>query len=340
MKVSELTGRRSYKERRFGVEIEVEHCREWPQGWWWQITEDGSLRNNGMEFLSPPATLAQIHDGIDRFYAEGFDVYGWKSSKRTGIHLHMDTSTLTMDELGAFLTAYAALEPVLFNVLCGPDREENIYCVPWYRAKEQALYVQGLMRDYKAGGREVLLNACAQACKYNALYIEPLRRYGTVEFRGAPTFDSAAELHRLVTTFDTLLDRTQKDGTAAAVMARFENINDATRYYIPDVEVPDADLMVLRADSLGIADLFVPDVPVPKPPMEDDGAEWRFPAKPRMSRSAYRALVGRRGGPQRGEIDRIIEREQLYRMRARRGGLVAEAIQVQRADFDVHVDGN
>jgi len=65
-------------------------------------------------------------------------------------------------------------------------REENIYCVPFYRApSEAATLANGVMRD----GWQL-----REACKYSALFVGPLRTFGTIEFRHAPTFSDPAVL--------------------------------------------------------------------------------------------------------------------------------------------------
>lgn len=173
----------------YGIEIEVEgvrlpnevendECR-------WRIENDGSLRNAGVEFLSAtPFKADEVVDNIVQFY-EWKERGGFTTGVRTSTHVHVNVLGKPITQLAAIVTAYILVEPLLFRY-CGPVREENIYCVPYYRARTEL----PIVRRLGEGSLGNLINAC----KYSALYLEPITRYGTLEFRQAPVFETAGAL--------------------------------------------------------------------------------------------------------------------------------------------------
>lgn len=205
------------QEQMYGIEVEYENYRSMgilPTGWGWLTTDDGSLRNAGVEFLTPGAwTFDQSVEQIRNLWTAA-EQHGWQSSIRTGIHVHVNCLDYTLEQLGGILATYALLEPVLFR-LCGPEREEGIYCVPWYRADDEAEAAQ-----------EVITGAYLRAnntCKYSALYLQPLLRFGTIEFRHAPTFLQASDMLLWLSVIDALV-RYGKGCTAKGVVDRFDSV--------------------------------------------------------------------------------------------------------------------
>jgi len=173
---------------RFGIEFEYEHGDILPPVGNqppWRFVGDGSLRNNGMEAVSPPMTYAEAQRQVPRFY-RWYRRYSWESTVRTSTHVHVNVSDRDMDELPGLFAAYALIEPVLF-AYCGDAREENTYCVPWYRAWDDPQHLADIFQQ----GR---WNGVTTTCKYSAFYVEPLARFHTVEFRHAPLFETPSEV--------------------------------------------------------------------------------------------------------------------------------------------------
>lgn len=171
----------------FGIELEVENVRipDDISDTLWTTVSDGSLRNGGVEFLSSrPFTRAQVDEQVPLFY-EWFRKLHYSNGVRTSTHVHVNVMGFTGPEVAAVCHVYTLLEPLLYRY-CGPLREENIYCVPWYRARDELRYVEHLVTGRWSG-----LN---NSCKYSGLYLEPIIRFGTLEFRQAPVFDTSEEL--------------------------------------------------------------------------------------------------------------------------------------------------
>jgi hypothetical protein len=80
---------------------------------------------------------------------------------------------------------YALLEPEFVN-FAGQEREENIFCIPWYRAHTEVENIR-VWTENRFSGRN-------PPSKYSALFVGPLASYGTIEFRSAPTWQDKAKL--------------------------------------------------------------------------------------------------------------------------------------------------
>jgi hypothetical protein len=160
----------------FGAELEIEAINGYQSSTWFGnnrviVTEDGSLRNSGKEFLLPPSTLTdglelfvQLHKNI-RFIPD-IDPF----SQRTSTHVHVNCLNLDAAEIKTFILLYAIFEELAFNYV-GPERRYNIHCVPLNFTFMPSLY------------RENTMAMTAGWSKYTALNLLPLRKYGTVEFR-------------------------------------------------------------------------------------------------------------------------------------------------------------
>ena len=166
-------------DRLFGIEIELEEVTDSlyidPP---WEATGDGSLRNHGIELRCSPTYHSLLHEQIIRMY-KLFETFSWTAGVRTSTHVHIDVRQYDFSDLEGIIATYCPLEPLLFD-MCGREREENIYCVPWYRANEI-----DKLRELIYNLRGSITN---ELCKYSALFLGPLRSFGTIEFRHAPVW--------------------------------------------------------------------------------------------------------------------------------------------------------
>lgn len=171
---------------RLGLEFEFEGVRSHlpkKEGWsqWWNEKEDRSLHDNGKEF-----TFAEPWFGQDAVmaiqalckWAQGKE---FKTSIRTGLHVHVDVRDMTRAELGRLCVLYALFEKAIYRFV-GNNREANVFCLPWYRADQMALHVNKICTEYRD------LKSAAEALrdeKYGGLNLDSLVRFGTIEFRHA-----------------------------------------------------------------------------------------------------------------------------------------------------------
>ena len=159
----------------FGIEVEVENVQidrlKGDYYHFWTITQDNSLRNHGLEFVSHPLkakyvepALLQLNKSLNR------DV---EFSSRTSVHIHMNVRDLTMSQITNVVLIYTAIENILFDWI-GHERDQNIFCIKLTETNyvHNYLLLQSNPND-----------AIRNWNKYTALNLQPMASKGTVEFR-------------------------------------------------------------------------------------------------------------------------------------------------------------
>lgn len=175
----------------YGIELEIENTGDIttvPS--LFHITTDGSLRNNGKEYISGPATYHTLYYGLSKFFKKNPLVtlleedgdYSPLSnySDRTSIHVHTNFRDMSLGDLASLLLLYQFLEKVLF-AYCGEGREDNIFCTPL----SQTLVVRNVLPQLLENKLDIP-SLTRDWVKYTALNISPLATYGTVEWRHMP----------------------------------------------------------------------------------------------------------------------------------------------------------
>lgn len=161
------------KELLFGVEYEIEGIDYISQTIknTFSIVSDGSLRNNGVEFVSQPNPFARtllefqlLHNKRD------LTLYENPFSPRTSIHVHVNCQNLKINIILNIIKGYILTEKFFFSFV-GDVRRNSIYCVP--------LYDTNLSRLYNLGLGEMVV----EWHKYTAFNIVRLSDIGTIEFR-------------------------------------------------------------------------------------------------------------------------------------------------------------
>lgn len=168
-----------------GVELEIESVEQHPTSTGWSVTEDGSLRNGGYEYISSPSTKEQLKDGFKQIH-KTIRLGSNPFSERTSIHVHVNMLDLTQEQVRSILLHYALFEPFFFGMVAA-NRRNNIHCV--------GLDQTTLSEQY----RRTLPLIVQKWSKYTALNLLPLKTQGTVEFRHM-------EGHNDVTRFNAWLD--------------------------------------------------------------------------------------------------------------------------------------
>lgn len=157
-----------------GVEIEVEDVKhEDPQrvsAYVWTSTNDGSLRNNGIEFVSKPIAARDAPKALYYLF-EQCVVKESCFSPRTSVHVHVDFQQVNDDVVKNFVLMYGVLEKFFYNFI-GHSRDKNIYCVPI----TQTRFMEGMLS-------KSLGTLAGNWSKYTGLNILTLNNYGTIEFR-------------------------------------------------------------------------------------------------------------------------------------------------------------
>lgn len=156
-----------------GAELEIEDVRDYHAGHLEDngvsVTEDGSLRNNGKEFLLAPSYLLS---SVEKFkYTHAKIKLGPNPfSARTSVHVHVNCMYSTVEQVRTLLLLYAIFEPLTF-AYAGTERKNNIHCMPLnstYMPNKYGNPIPDLVEGWH---------------KYTAFNLCPLRELGTVEFR-------------------------------------------------------------------------------------------------------------------------------------------------------------
>lgn len=174
-----------------GTELEVESVAGGTYGNW-NKTTDGSLRNEGIEFISPPLETKELVKGFNKIHTTFQKYPQWpKFSERTSIHVHINCLDLTQQQVRAIVLWYALFEPVFFAMV-EPTRSNNIHCVP--------LDQTSLSSKYKGDLPQIVEGWS----KYTALNLMPLVSQGTIEFRHMEGHDDAAKFEWWLKTLENL----------------------------------------------------------------------------------------------------------------------------------------
>lgn len=165
-----------------GIEVELEGIKTKeittiPSSF--KMEPDGSLKLNGMEFISVPIRFIYLEEELKRLFGA---VKNPTISSRCSIHVHLNARDFSEEELYRFMILYLIFERSLFRF--SGSRNENIFCHPVYS------YL-GKLKDEINKLKTVGNIAYVLWNKYIALNLCPLwggdggasRKIGTIEFR-------------------------------------------------------------------------------------------------------------------------------------------------------------
>lgn len=152
-----------------------------PWAAYWKVKHDGSLHDNGAEYLFGRPLFGedaiQALVGLINFANEK----EFKVTIRTGFHLHVDVRDMTRRQLAIHNVLYALFEKAVYRFV-GHNRDENVFCLPWYRSDAMSNHVNKINSDFH--NLRVASEELAEE-KYSGLNLDSLARFGSVEFRHA-----------------------------------------------------------------------------------------------------------------------------------------------------------
>ena len=220
-----------------GMECEVEAVEDYRgQGLnahGWNITEDGSLRNNGREFISTPMVLDKLLQAFQLLHTKDPSVDRKNQylflgdnpfSERTSIHVHVNCLDLTLDQVKAITMWYALFEPYFFKMV-KPEREHNIHCVQ--------LNQTSLPEHYK----RPFVSMVNKWSKYTALNLLPLKELGTIEFRHHHGTADFEEVSRWLNTIKNLWTYGKEVPLTRQIMASEEKQREGFEFIFRDAPV-------------------------------------------------------------------------------------------------------
>ncbi len=183
-----------------GVECEIESVKNKEEDFeGFVATEDGSLRNYGVEFISIPLPKDELLSCFTNLHAE-IEFYNSSEafSPRTSTHVHINCRSLETEQVKNLILLYALYEDFFF-AMCEQGRRDNIHCVPLSETFLPNVYAKPL---------EVLIEKWH---KYTALNIIPLTMLGTVEFRHLQGTGDPELFKEWLTALDNLWTLCQTD---------------------------------------------------------------------------------------------------------------------------------
>lgn len=176
-----------------GVEIELENTSGRMNSPYWVEKSDGSLRNNGREYV-----LRSPLGGVDLFKAlsvAGKHFYDTKPdpSWRCSTHVHLDVRDMEVKDLKSLILLYTIFEEVMFKC-SGYNRYINNFGPAFGFAQQQ---ITELSRAWHKEDRDFIDHLLGTWSKYSSLNLLPISRFGSVEFRIANALTTTSDLLRL-----------------------------------------------------------------------------------------------------------------------------------------------
>jgi hypothetical protein len=200
-----------------GVEIEVEDTNVKPQSDAYKTVKEaftmkaeGSLRN-GVEFVTRYGVTAG--DVLAYMPAVNIVLEQSNFSFRCGLHVHIDVTGHTLEELYRVFLVYSVVENILFYISGGRNLLNSVkFCVD----------VQN--RDWKEFTESV-----GEATKYMAMIVKTVKKYGTIEFRH---HEGTCEVSKIEKWMKVLLDLVLnvKDMTTQDLESRILDLNTDSQY--------------------------------------------------------------------------------------------------------------
>ncbi len=166
-------------ERLLGIELEIEKpfFRTKCSSAIWSGTNDGSLRNGGIEFKSAgPMKFCDLVPSLTYFK----ESLSYVISPRCSSHVHVNVGDLDFNAVERIFTFYMHIEKDLFKFV-GKNRNKNIYCIPLWdttyglRPFKEAVQIQSKNNQIKVNWS-----------KYTALNFATIPTLNTIEFRHYP----------------------------------------------------------------------------------------------------------------------------------------------------------
>jgi hypothetical protein len=197
-----------------GLEIEIEALSELPPMSWWRYENDGSLKDSGKELITFPYKDANIEYALDEFIAFLKVNKVAKFTHRCSMHVHINVSKLTVDQLYCLIATYIVFENLFFS-LVREDRKGNSYCWP--------------LADAMINRRDILPEGINEHFKYAALNVHHLKDYGTLEFRQHGGSKDKKELLNWIETILRLYSFVENNNPKDVALA-IKNLNTISNY--------------------------------------------------------------------------------------------------------------
>lgn len=207
---NDTTFDRTKSQRRFGVEIETSRCdnheplRNLSS---FNCVRDGSV--DGLEFVSVPMKgdngLAEV-DKLCEYAREN----NWQINSACGLHVHLDATDLSNDELFKVAWAYL-LTYDLWSCFLPVSRKNNYYCAKHFFAPSSL----ELYNDFETWVRDEV-----QGERYCWINFSSYLRHGTIELRNHTASLNGSKINNWIRAHLRFID-TVKDMTMDEILEKF-----------------------------------------------------------------------------------------------------------------------
>lgn len=201
-----------------GIEIEVE-CDEGYRGLpkipYWNLIEDGSLRNGGEYVLRNPCKGERLLTAIQRVSKSLGSLKTLRLTSRTSTHIHCDIRDLAENELEKFIDLLFFFELDLLNTNKRYNRRRSNFCY--------ALNDVELGHFTKENAGYLRIGGSSHWTKYTSINLRPICSLGTIEFRGSEAVIKTGELLRAVNRILVLKNLARSDENRWELLERVAN---------------------------------------------------------------------------------------------------------------------
>ena len=220
---------RAPKNPALGIEIEVEKANAGGALKWWDITGDGSLRDNGLEFITKGGVG---FDDTDKAILEYLDYIskrkGFTHNYRTSIHVHINVAPLTVPQWQRLLMVYLMVEGTFYR-MGGEWRRSSPYCIP---VSESAVMFDRVMSaiTYNVTDSNSFMRCINKfndvSNKYCGLGLFRMKDLCTVELRMHEGTNEATRISALMEACKSLYDIATNDMDIKYATDKFIDIYD------------------------------------------------------------------------------------------------------------------
>lgn len=184
------------------------------------FVEDGSLRNSGIEAISKPVAVKHVEDLLTAFF-DHFKINVFNYSERCSTHVHFNILPLTIEQVSTICLVYQTVERLLFEFV-GNDRDDNIFCHPWYQCGMNYNIVHRMTNE----GPDMVFRRWQ---KYTAMNLIPAATQGTMEFRHLHGTCEVRTIMDWIKLISSIFAYAQNN-TLDACKAQIVNMNTVSNY--------------------------------------------------------------------------------------------------------------
>lgn len=206
-----------------GVEVELENIsfkNRIPHTW--VVTDDGSLKVEGKEFVTVPIQFRYLEIELTRLF-QSLNTYN--ASQRCSVHVHINARDFSLEELKSFILLYMVFERSMYHF--SGNRWNNNFCVP---LTMNPSVLQKMLTLIDIEGR---LNE--KWYKYMGFNLSPLfggesSKIGTIEFRHMKGTTNVAHILDWINLIVSL-KITAKKFPFRELLTHLETMNTTSAYY-------------------------------------------------------------------------------------------------------------